>query len=169
MLYVKRRKIFVAAVALPVWAAISKLSIASAVVVEREIPNSKSLQNDIANALKATKPLVVLVSLDHCQFCKVARENYLLPLMREQAIPVVQINFGYSTPIVDALGKRTTQAELIAGLQIKTAPTILFLGKNGQELSPRLVGGTTSDFYGAYLDERLRIAQAAISHASGLR
>jgi thioredoxin-related protein len=169
MLYVKRRKIFVAAVALPVWAAFSNLSFASSLAVEREIPSSKSLQSDIANALKTAKPLLVLASLDHCQFCKIARENYLLPLMREQAISVVQINFGYSTPIVDALGKRTTQAELIASLQIKTAPTILFLGKNGQELSPRLVGATTSDFYGAYLDERLRIAQAAISHPSGLK
>lgn len=169
MLHLKRRKILVTAAAMPVWAALLNLSVASAWAVEREIPISKSLQNDIAAALKAAKPLVVLVSLDQCPFCKIARENYLLPLMREQALPVVQINLGYSTPIVDALGKRTTQAELIASLQIKTAPTVLFLGKNGQELSPRLVGGTTSDFYGAYLDDRLRIARAAISHESGLK
>lgn len=162
----ERRKFITALPVLPLWAVLPSLT---AMAAGRELPTSKSLQNDIAAALKTSKPLVVLVSLDNCSFCKIARENYLLPLMREQAIAVVQINLGYSTPIVDALGKHTTQAELIASLQIKAAPTILFLGKNGQELAARLVGGSTSDFYGAYLDERLRIAQAVISHDSGLK
>jgi thioredoxin-related protein len=122
---------------------------------QRVLPESKSLAADIAQSLRSGKPLIVLVSLDNCPFCKIARENYLIPLMREQSLQVVQVNMGHVTAIVDAQGKRTTQAELIKSWQIVAAPTILFLGQNGKELAPRLVGGSTSDFYGAYLQERI--------------
>jgi thiol:disulfide interchange protein len=138
--------------ALPLWAILTHTS---ATAAGRELPTSKSLQSDLAAALKTSKPLVVLVSLDNCPFCKIARENYLLPLSREQSLKVVQVNLGYNTAIVDAAGNQTTQAELIKSWQIISAPTVLFLGKNGQEIAPRLVGGTTSDFYGAYLQERI--------------
>lgn len=122
---------------------------------QSELPVSKSLKNDIAAALKTAKPLVVLVSLDNCPFCKIARENYLIPLMTEQAIPVIQVNIKHTTVIEDAQGKQTTHEQLIRNWSIKVAPTVLFLGKGGQEIAPRLVGGSTSDFYGAYLQERI--------------
>jgi thioredoxin-related protein len=145
----KRRQFLVTLPALPAFAA------------QRELPTSNSLQNDIAIAVKKSKPLVVLVSLDHCPFCKIARENYLIPLIAEQSIPVVQVNTGHATAIVDAHGHRTTHSELIKTWQIKVTPTVLFLGKNGQEIAPRLEGGSSSDFYGAYLDERVRTAHSA--------
>ena len=126
--------------------------------LQRVLPESKSLVAEIAQSLKKSKPLIVLVSLDNCPFCKMSRENYLIPLSREQSLQVVQINIGHTTAIVDAQGKRTTQAELIKSWSINAAPTVLFLGKNGQEIAPRLVGGTMSDFYGAYLQERVDLA-----------
>ena len=148
----RRRKVIAAFPALPLLAALSNMSVMAA---GRELPTSKSLQNDISAALKTSKPLVILVSLDNCPFCKIARENYLLPLMREQSLAVVQVNLGHSTSIVDPLGKRTTHADLVNAWAIKATPTVMFLGKNGQEVAPRLVGGSTSDFYGAYLQERV--------------
>jgi thioredoxin-related protein len=131
----------------------------------RVLPSSKSLRNDIAAALKTSKPLVVLVSLDNCPFCKIARENYLIPLTIEQAITVIQVNIGHDTAIEDALGKQTTHAQLIRNWSIKAAPTVLFLGKGGVEIAPRLVGGTSSDFYGAYLQERVDQAIKSIKSA----
>ena len=134
----------------------------------RVLPTSTSLKTDLEAALKTSKPLVVLVSLDNCPFCKIARENYLIPLMAEQAMSVIQVNTNHATPMDDALGKRTTHEQLIRAWAIKVTPTVLFLGKNGREVAPRLEGGSTSDFYGAYLDERLRTAQAAITRDSGV-
>lgn len=133
----------------------------------REIPASKSLQFEIAAALKILSPLVVFVSLDNCPFCKIARNNYLIPLMSEQAIPIVQVNFRHTTSVFDWHGKLTTQDQLIRAWGVKVAPTVLFLGKEGREVAPRLVGGSTSDFYGAYIEERIRTAQVTISRDSG--
>lgn len=131
-----------------------------------EIPAAKSLQSEVAAALKIPSPLVVFISLDNCPFCKIARNNYLIPLMNEQSIPIVQVNFRHATPLFDWSGKATTQDQLVRAWAVKVAPTVLFLGKDGREVAPRLVGGSTSDFYGAYLDERIRIAQTAIARDS---
>jgi thioredoxin-related protein len=129
----------------------------------RVLPISKSIKIDLEAALKTSKPLVVLVSLDNCPFCKIARENYLIPLMAERSISVIQVNTNHATPIDDAWGKPTTHEQLIRAWSIKVTPTVLFLGKNGREVAPRLEGGSTSDFYGAYLEERIRTAQAVIA------
>jgi thioredoxin-related protein len=138
------------------------ISLRHAHSASKVLPSTKSLLNDILSAIKVSKPLVVLVSLDNCPFCKIARENYLIPLISEQSLPIVQVNIGHATPIIDALGKHTTQAELIQSLKVLAAPTILFFGRNGAELAPRLIGGTNSDFYGAYLQERIDIATKAL-------
>lgn len=42
-------------------------------------------------------------------------------------------------------------------------PTVLFLGRQGQELAERLVGVAVQDFDGAYLDERLATARQALT------
>ena len=128
----------------------------------KEIPIAKSLLVEISLALKTASPLLVFVSLDNCPFCKIARENYLLPLMNNQSIAIVQVNFRHLASVIDSFGHVMTQDQLIRMWGVKVAPTVLFLGKEGREIAPRLTGGSTSDFYGAYLDERIRIAQTAI-------
>lgn len=129
----------------------------------KDIPEAKSFQAEISVALKTGYPLLVFVSLDNCPFCKIAKTNYLVPLMNEQSVPIVQVNFRHTTPVLDWQGKTWSQDQLIRALAIKVAPTVLFLGKDGREVAPRLIGGSTSDFYGAYLEERIRTAQMTIS------
>jgi thioredoxin-related protein len=128
----------------------------------KEIPTTQSLQSEISAALKMASPLLVFVSLDNCPFCKIARDHYLLPLMNEQSIPIVQVNFRHLAAVTDSRGHVMTQDQLIRMWGVKVAPTLLFLGKDGKEIAPRLTGGSTSDFYGAYLDERMHLARTEI-------
>ena len=60
-------------------------------------------------------------------------------------------------------GTAATHDSVVRAWKIKIAPTILFLGRGGREIAPRLVGGSQSDFYGAYLDERLALARLVIN------
>jgi hypothetical protein len=41
---------------------------------------------------------------------------------------------------------------------VDVAPTVLFFGRTGREVAPRLVGASR-DFYGAYLEQRLETAR----------
>ena len=130
--------------------------------VPATLPTTASLSDELAQALKKGGPLVVMVSLDGCPFCKVARENYLGPLRVQQGLHVVQIDMRNKREITDFKGTLLTQDELTRGWNIKVAPTVLFFGRDGVEVAERLVGGYIPDFYGAYLDERLRLAHLAV-------
>nr|MDP2191739.1 thioredoxin fold domain-containing protein [Rhodoferax sp.] len=126
------------------------------------LPTADSLPDELAQALKKGSPLLVLVSLDGCPFCKVARENYLGPMREQQGLPVVQIDMRSSRAIRDFKGATLTQDQLIRSWGIKVVPTVLFFGSGGVEIAERLVGGYIPDFYGAYLDGRLRLARVAL-------
>lgn len=126
------------------------------------LPASASLPDELAQALKKGMPLLVMVSLDGCPFCKVARESYLVPLREQQGVVVVQLDMRSRQRVKDFKGAMLTHDELIRSWGIKVAPTVLFFGRGGAEIAERMVGGYIPDFYGAYLDERLRVAQVAL-------
>ena len=126
------------------------------------LPLSVSLPDELAMALKKGQPLVVMVSLDGCPFCKMARENYLGPLHEQQGLPVVQVDMRSTRMLKNFNGTSLTHDEMRRAWGVKISPTVLFFGKGGQEVAERMVGGYIPDFYGAYLDERLKQARAAI-------
>lgn len=126
------------------------------------LPLSESLARELSQALEKKQPLVVMVSMHGCPFCKVARENYLGPLHEQQGLPVVQIDMRSQQAVRDFKGKATTHDAMSRAWNIRIVPTVLFVGRDGRELAERLVGGYIPDFYGAYLDERLQQARAAL-------
>lgn len=128
---------------------------------EKHLPSTASLPQSLQQALQAKQPLVVMVSLEGCPFCKVVRENYLLPLQRE-GLPVVQINMRDKTELIGFDGNTQTQDALIRQWRIKIAPTVLFFGERGQEVATRLTGAYLPDFYNAYLEEQLAVARRAV-------
>jgi thioredoxin-related protein len=119
------------------------------------LPIATALDEDLARAVKQGKPLIVMVSLDGCPFCRVVRENFLPLLEREQHLTVVQVDMRKPTTVKDLQGRRTTHDLLTKAWGIKVAPTLLFFGKNGHEVADRLIGASVPDFYGAYLQERI--------------
>jgi hypothetical protein len=60
-------------------------------------------------------------------------------------------------------GTTLTHDEWIRSMSVKVAPTVLFFGRGGTEIVERMTGGYIPDFYGAYLDERLRQAKALLA------
>lgn len=126
------------------------------------LPSTTSLADDLKSALVNGSPLLVMVSLDGCPFCKIVRENYLGPMQRREGLPVVQIDMRSKSIVKDFKGNPSTQDDLIRAWGVKVAPTVLFFGRGGVEVAERMVGGYIPDFYGPYLDERLVTARKAV-------
>ena len=126
------------------------------------LPVPASLQDELARALKAGQPLVLMVSLDGCPFRKIARENYLAPLVRDQGLRVAQINMQHKESVKDIRGTNKTHEQLISELGVTIAPTLIFYVPAGREVAERLVGIGSEDFYGAYLDQRVAMARAGV-------
>jgi thioredoxin-related protein len=127
-----------------------------------ELPQAHNLKDELAAALERREPLVVMVSLQGCAFCKVVRNNYLAPMHEQERLHVAQVDMGSRDRLVDFRGNTVTHGELVKQWKIRVAPTVLFFGRGGMEVAERLVGGYIPDFYGAYLDQRLEQARAAL-------
>jgi hypothetical protein len=123
------------------------------------LPASVSLAAELAVALGRGEPLIVMASLHGCPFCNVVRDSYLAPLRRDKGQPMVQLDLRSAQPALDFQAARRSHDALLRAWEVKVAPTLLFFGSGGREVAPRLAGASIPDFYGAYLDERLRMAR----------
>lgn len=126
------------------------------------LPIAIALDEDLARSAQQGKPLVVMVSLEGCPFCRVVRENFLPSLEREQGLTVVQVDMRKQTIVKDLQGHRTTHDQIIRDWGVKVAPTLMFFGKKGTEVADRLQGASVPDFYAAYLQERIDIAMRSM-------
>jgi thioredoxin-related protein len=136
----------------------------TAIAVPVTLPSTESLAASLDQALRVKQPLVVMVSLHGCAFCKVVRENYLQPL-RASGLQVVQIDMRDNRALVDFDGTALTHDAWVRKQGIKLAPTMLFFGAQGREVATRLKGAYLPDFYGAYLDEQLAAARRVVAGA----
>lgn len=125
------------------------------------LPTASSLASELAAALRASQPLVVMASLDGCPFCRIVRDTQLAPLQR-QGLPVVQLDMGSAQSVRGFDGTPSTHEKLLREWKVGVAPTVLFFGRSGREVAERLTGASIPDFYGAYLDDRLRIARQSL-------
>jgi hypothetical protein len=127
------------------------------------LPAPASLAFALAAALARGEPLVVMASLAGCPFCREVRDNYLAPLQRESGLQVVQLDLGSPQPVLDFQESPSSHDRLLRQWQVRLAPTVLFFGVGAREAAPRLAGASIPDFYGAYLDQRIKAARASLA------
>lgn len=126
------------------------------------LPRPTSLAAELERALAAGRALVVMVSLEGCPWCKLARENYLVPLAAGGQ-RVVQVEMAGAIPLADLRGRPSTHEQVVRALDVRVAPTVLFIGRGRAEAAPRLSGIASPDFYGAYLQDRVDAANRTVA------
>jgi len=153
--------------------------VSRAAAAHDSLPTPRSLADALASAQREGRPLVALFSRRGCPFCEALRREQLAHLARDAAargVLVVEFDIADERAFAEAAapaGRSPAEAAAPAGrspaalaraLRIRVAPTVAFLGPQG-ELAQRLVGYSSPDFYAAYLDERIEQARAAIRRA----
>ena len=125
------------------------------------LPSAQSLRDELAQALKNKQPLIVMVSLDGCVFCRQARQSHLSPMHKAGTV-IVQVDMRNNQPVHDFAGKLTTHDQLTRLWKVAITPTLLFFGPGGKEVAERMEGAYLPDFYGTYLEERLTQGRKAL-------
>lgn len=125
------------------------------------LPAARSLPDELAQALRQGQALVVMVSLEGCPFCRIARQSHLAPMQREGGA-IVQVDMRSALAVRNFDGQMTTHDALVQRWRVSIAPTLLFFGPGGREVAERMEGAYQPDFYGPYLDDRLDKARVAI-------
>jgi len=126
------------------------------------LPQVSDLQALGAEARARGLPLLVMFSTADCPYCAIVREEFLKPMLRsgDYADKVIMAEVETDeTPITDFDGQTRNALDVAQRYAATLSPTVVFLDADGNELAPRMVGLTTVDFYGAYLDESIEQAR----------
>ncbi len=131
--------------------------------LNKEVKFITDLQADVLLAKTQKKPLLILFSQVDCRFCHNVRSQFLKHLAVDPKAPVivreVMSGAGHSVgkdPLkdsADAFYKR---------MGIRFFPTVVLYDSQLKAISEPLLGSDTSGFYGAYLDNAIDAAVAAM-------
>lgn len=124
-----------------------------------EIPTLRNLQTDGELSQQKQLPIVVLFSASHCGYCSIIKEEFLRPMLlsgdytNKAMIRVIEIDS--SDDLMDLNGQAISPEDFANRYDIYLTPTLAFFDAQGNELAPRMVGVTTVDYYGGYLDDAI--------------
>jgi hypothetical protein len=124
------------------------------------LPRPASWKAMLAESRATGRPIVLMFSSAGCAWCELVRRDHLRYLARDQqklGVIVVELDLLDRKPFADG----ETPAGIAQAMGVRFAPTVAFLGPDG-ELAERLLGYQSADFYGAYLDDRIAEAAAKL-------
>ncbi len=115
------------------------------------------------------KNLVMMIefSSEYCGYCRKLEELFLLPMQRNEdydaKVLIRSISLDPHETVIDLDGRLLDTNRFAARYGISLTPTLVFLNSEGIELSEKLVGIWSEDFYGAYIDQRIGQARRRLS------
>ena len=81
------------------------------------------------------------------------RDTAATPRIRVRVVEV-----DGNAPLVGFDGRRTDHAAFARAQQVSLVPHLRFVGPDGKALAPDLIGISSRDFYGGYLEDAIRAA-----------
>jgi len=126
------------------------------------VPPATDLHADAQTARAQRLPIVLFFYKENCPFCREVEEVYLARLQDEnEKTPFFllrAVEISQTEPLVSFDGTRTDYRAFAKKQGVTLVPHLRFLGPDGEVLAPDLVGLTTRDFYGGYLEDSIATA-----------
>ena len=124
-----------------------------------QVKEVSNLQQDAELAQQTNRPILVMFSIEDCPYCEFVREEHLKPMLRnakyKSQIIIRELHTDVTDSVIDFNGRRIDAEKLADRYKVRLNPTVVFLGAKGRELSKRLVGVSSVDFYGGFMDRAI--------------
>lgn len=131
-------------------------------IPEVAVQESTDLVADAQVASSRQVPILIMFSLHDCPYCNVVREEFLKPMLRNSdyadRVVIREIHTDNDSSLRDFNGQLISPGDLAQRYAATLAPTVVFVDRQGRELAKRLVGITTVDYYGGFLDDAIEIS-----------
>jgi thioredoxin-related protein len=135
------------------------------------VPAARDLQKDAAAARAIDGAMLVILVGERCVYCQRVLNEFLIPMSRnrdyQEKVVMRRLVVSDDEPILDFEGRPTTPRKLARQYGYSLVPTVLLLDGKGRMLAKPVVGLTTVDYYGMYLDEAIDQAVAKIRGKAG--
>jgi thioredoxin-related protein len=130
------------------------------------VPPARDLQKDGAAARALDGALLIVLVGEHCTYCNRVLNEFLIPMSGNRnykgKVVMRRLEVSDDSPIRDFSGHPTTAAKLADQYGYRLVPTVLLMDWKGRLLAKPVVGLTTVDYYGMYLDEAIDAALAKV-------
>lgn len=130
------------------------------------VPPARDLQKDAAKARAMDGAILMVLVGEGCFYCKRALNEFLIPMSRlgdyQGKVVMRQLEVAGNRPVRDFNGQTTTAEALAQQYTQGLVPTVLLLDAKGKLLAKPVVGLTTVDYYGMYLDDAIDAALAKL-------
>ena len=130
----------------------------------------EDLREDARIARQENLVMVIEFSSEYCGYCRKLEELFLLPMQRNaeyrKKILVRYVSLDAYETLVDFDGRLKSTSEFASRYDVMLTPTLIFLDGDGNELSEKLVGIWSEDFYGGFIDDRIDTARQKIAPAT---
>ena len=110
-------------------------------------------------ALNFNKIIMLEMSASYCGYCETLEEEIIKPMLRSgdytDNVLIRRLQIDGATTLKDTTGIQLSPAEIAEKYDVNLTPTLLFLDGNGNEVSEKIRGVFSLDFYGGYVDEAI--------------
>ncbi|MFW2372617.1 MAG: thioredoxin fold domain-containing protein [Gammaproteobacteria bacterium] len=124
-----------------------------------QLLNVTNMQQLGQQATEKNLPILLLFSMRSCPYCDFIRDDYLIPMLDDPAymnkVIIREVYTDSFKTIRDFNGNKLEPMDLAQQYQATLAPTLVFIDGKGRQLVEKMVGVTTPDFYGGYLDRAI--------------
>ena len=144
----------------------SVMSVQADEAVGEGVPLARDLQRDAALAKQKKGVVLVLFSSEHCGYCQRVLNEFLIPMSRnleyQQKLVMRDIDSTGYTTLRDFDGKVVDHRQFSSKQGVRMVPSVMLFDTEGRRLTKPLLGLTTVDYYGFYLDEAINQAIAKV-------
>jgi thioredoxin-related protein len=128
-----------------------------------DLISASDLTRDAKLASMGNRVLMIEFSSESCSYCRLLEDEFLKPMMRNseygEKVVIRSISLSDNDTLIDFDGNTVSASEFAAQYGVSVTPTLIFLDETGKELSDKLVGIWSVDYYGSYIDDRIDSAR----------
>jgi thioredoxin-related protein len=113
-------------------------------------------------------PILLMVSQDHCGFCKQMKQEVLNPMLlsgdETDRVLMRELLIDAGATVVNFQGQHEASKTFSSRYKVRVTPTLLFLDNKGEEVAERILGINTVDYLPFYIEGAIDQATQAMTH-----
>ena len=124
-----------------------------------EMIQSQDLRDDSRIVDEGNLILVIEFSSEYCGYCRQLEQDFLMPMQRnsdyDDKILIRSVSMSDYEYLVDFEGRSVSTAGFASQYGVSVTPALVFLDSNGVELTEKLVGFWSLDYFGGFIDNSI--------------
>ncbi|MFK5984347.1 MAG: thioredoxin family protein [Pseudomonadota bacterium] len=145
----------------------SLFSVQTGFATQLQLINNVQYESQLAK--EKNLPILILFSIEHCPYCRLVKEDFLIPMLisgnYKEKVIIRELNIDNSPMITGLSGSQQSAASYAYSMGVSLYPTMVFINHQGCILSETIKGVNTPSMFGGRIDQAIDEANKKIKTA----